>query len=126
MSVELRNLSFSYNGIIKNKGANKHNSKLKEQTVLKNISFKIEAGKTLGIFGPTGSGKTTIAQILRRFEEVDKNSLFYNGKDSHDWKHSDLRKCISYVPQIIFLFSETILENIKYAIYISDIAIYIN
>lgn len=82
---------------------------------LKNVSFTIHEGQTLGVIGPTGSGKSTIAQLLVRFFDIDSGSIRFDGVDIRDLRIHDLRKNIAYVPQDVFLFSETILENIGFA-----------
>ena len=86
---------------------------LDKKDILKNISFKLPAGKTLGIMGATGSGKTTVANMLMRFYDPDKGSVMIDGKDVRELPLSSVRGSIAGVMQDVFLFSDTIKENIK-------------
>ena len=86
----------------------------KDQPILKGIDFTVSAGQTIALVGPTGSGKTTIINLLSRFYEVDQGQIKIDGRDIRDYKISDLRKKIGIVLQDTFLFSGTILENIRY------------
>lgn len=86
----------------------------KDQSILKGISFKVEPGQTIALVGPTGSGKTTIINLLSRFYEVDQGAIKIDGRNIQDYKISELRKKIGIVLQDTFLFSGTILENIRY------------
>lgn len=90
------------------------NSKDKTEKVLilKDISFQVPAGKTLGIMGATGSGKTSIINLLERFYETDSGTISLDGTDIRTISLQDLRKNISVVMQDVFLFSDTITENI--------------
>lgn len=81
--------------------------------ILDDISFSIEAGKTLGIMGATGAGKTTIINLLERFYDISKGSIKVDGVDIRDMDTKQLRRNISAVMQDVFLFSDTIEENIK-------------
>lgn len=83
---------------------------------LKSFNLKIKKGKKIAITGKTGSGKTTIAQLMLRMYEVSSGSVEYDGHDVRDFKLSSLREQISYVPQDVFLFSETVENNIRFAI----------
>ncbi|MBQ7373993.1 MAG: ABC transporter ATP-binding protein [Clostridia bacterium] len=83
--------------------------------VLKNVSFKISAGENVGIVGKTGSGKTTIVDLLLRVYNVPDGTLFIDGKDVNDVTISSVRKYMAYVPQDNFLFSDTIENNISFA-----------
>lgn len=83
---------------------------------LKSFNLKIKKGEKIAITGKTGSGKTTIAQLMLRMYEVSSGSVEYNGHDVRDFKLSSLREQISYVPQDVFLFSETVENNIRFAI----------
>ncbi|MCG8332060.1 MAG: ABC transporter ATP-binding protein/permease [Chitinophagales bacterium] len=80
--------------------------------VLNDISFNIKAGDTLAIVGSTGSGKTTIINILNRFYEIQKGSICIDGKDIRDYELEAFRKRIAIVLQDVFLFSGTVFENI--------------
>ena len=82
---------------------------------LHDISFHIKAGENIGIIGPTGSGKTTISDLITRTYNVPDNTLFIDGNDVNDISIKDLRKHIAYVPQDNFLFSESIADNITFA-----------
>ncbi len=82
---------------------------------LENISFEVKRGETLGIVGRTGSGKTTLVNLLLRLYNVDKNSIFISGTDIMDIPLKTLRENIGYVPQDNFLFSDTIKNNIDFS-----------
>lgn len=81
---------------------------------LEDISFKLLAGQTLGIIGPTASGKTTLTQLISRFYDVSDGSVKVNGLDVGDWKLHDLRKETSIAPQKAVLFSGTVRENLQW------------
>ena len=100
-SIEFRNLTFSY-----------PNSDVK---VLKNISFKINAGENIGIIGKTGSGKTTLVDLILRLYNVNDNELFIDNIDVNEMSIKSVRSAIAYVPQDNFLFSDTIEANIAFA-----------
>ncbi len=87
--------------------------KYKDEYVLKDISFHIESGKTLAIIGLTGSGKTTIINLLGRFYEPWEGEILIDGVDVRRIDLKTLRENIAYVPQDVFLFSDTVRENIK-------------
>ena len=82
---------------------------------LKDISFKIKKGETLGIFGKTGSGKSTILALLTRNYDLSKGDILFNKKPIYDYDLESLRKKFGYVPQDGYLFSGTIEENISYS-----------
>ena len=84
-------------------------------TALKNISFHIKQGQTLGITGPVGSGKSTIAQLLSRIYDVKEGEILLDDKNIKHLNLSDLRKNTGVVPQEVFLFSDTIANNISFA-----------
>ena len=99
--IEFRNLSFTYpDG---------------DYNVLENVSFKINAGENVGIIGKTGSGKTTIVDLILRVYNVPDNSLFIDGKDVNMIPIKTLRDFCAYVPQDNFLFSDTIENNIAFS-----------
>lgn len=85
-----------------------------EKTVLKNISFKAEEGKTIAIVGPTGSGKTTIINLLNRFYDIQDGDILIDGRSIYDYKKDPLRKKIGVVLQDTNLFAGTVYENILY------------
>ncbi len=80
--------------------------------VLKDISFSVKAGETVGILGRTGSGKTSIVDLLLRLYNLDENQLFIDGVDIMRIPFKQVRENIGYVPQDGFLFSDTIKNNI--------------
>ena len=81
---------------------------------LKGISFKIDSGKTLAILGKTGSGKSTILDLIGRLYDVDNGNIIIDGKSIKELHLNSLRESIGYVPQDAFLFSDTIKNNIKF------------
>lgn len=98
-AIEFKNVSFSY---------------LKVKDNIKNISFKLKPGETLGILGATGSGKTTIMQLLLRFYEIDEGAIYLNGIDIREIDPKELRQMFGIVMQNDFLFSDSIKENIVF------------
>lgn len=98
--LEFRNVSFSYPGA--------------SESAIKDISFSIEKGQTLAIIGPTGSGKTTLMNLILRFYDVSTGAVLVDGRDVRDYNLWALRDKIGYVPQKSFLFSGTIESNIDY------------
>ncbi len=84
-------------------------------TALKNISFHIKPGQLLGITGPVGSGKSTIAQLLSRIYDTKEGEVLMDNKNIKHLNLSDLRKNMGIVPQEVFLFSDTIANNISFA-----------
>ncbi len=81
--------------------------------VLKDVSFDINPGETVAIVGHTGSGKTTITNLINRFYDVDKGQVCIDGIDVKDYKKEQLRGAIGMVLQDVFLFSDSIRENIR-------------
>lgn len=96
--IQVNNLTFSYNGT----------------PVLKNVSFEIPAGQTLAIVGRTGSGKSTLVNLLCRLYQVPEAGIFIDGSDINNIPLETLRTHIGYVPQETFLFSETVQQNIAF------------
>lgn len=86
-----------------------------EFDVLSNVSFKINAGEFVGIVGKTGSGKTTLVDLILRTYNVPDGSIFVDGRDVNTLTIGSVRNACSYVPQDNFLFSETIARNIAFA-----------
>lgn len=100
--IEFRNVSYVY-----------PNTGIK---ALDNLSFKIEAGKSLAIMGKTGSGKSTIALLLCRLIDPSAGEILIDGKNLKDHNLINYRKFIGYIPQESFLFSDTIESNIGFAV----------
>jgi ATP-binding cassette subfamily B protein len=98
--VEFKNVTFSYPGA--------------EKPALNNISFVAKPGETTAIIGGTGSGKTTLINLIPRFYDVSSGNVFVDGIDIREQKQDTLRQKIAYVPQKALLFSGSITENIKY------------
>lgn len=87
-----------------------------DEYVLRDITFSIKAGETVGILGRTGSGKTSIVDLLLRIYNIDRDSLYLDGHDIMDLPLKTVRENIGYVPQDGFLFSDTIKNNISLGI----------
>ena len=83
-------------------------------SVVKNMTFDAEPGKTIALVGPTGAGKTTIINLLTRFYEISSGVITIAGKDIRDFNKADLRQRIGLVLQDTFLFSGTVLDNIRF------------
>jgi ATP-binding cassette subfamily B protein len=98
--VEFRNVVFSYPGA--------------EKPVLQHASFQIKAGETTAIIGGTGSGKSTILNLMTRFYDTNSGEILIDGINIKDYQQSELRKLIGYVPQKAVLFSGSIAENIRF------------
>ena len=81
--------------------------------VLQDISFKLDSGKSIAIVGATGSGKTSIINILNRFYDIDRGSIYLDNIDIRKFDLTDLRRHIGIVMQDVFLFAGTILDNIR-------------
>lgn len=96
--IEFKNVWFAYND---------------ENWVLKDISFKVAAGETLALVGATGAGKSSIINILNRFYEINKGTVTVDGVDIRDYDLDYLRSHIATVLQDVFLFSDTIANNIN-------------
>ena len=101
--VEFKNVSFYYNG--------NHN---KADAVLKNISFTAEPGERVAILGATGSGKTTLINLIPRFYDVSEGQVLINGVDVRQISQEDLRRQVGVALQESVLFSGTVAENIAY------------
>lgn len=99
-TVEFENVHFAYN---------KQN-----EDVLKNISFKVNSGETVGIIGMTGSGKSTIVNLIPRMYDTDQGLIKIDGRPIHQYDLETLRGAIGFAPQKATLFSRTIGENVKY------------
>lgn len=83
-------------------------------TALKNVTFEVETGETLAIIGKTGSGKSTILELIGRLYDVDEGVISIDGKDIRSMNLKELRDGIGYVPQDAFLFSDSIRNNIRF------------
>ncbi|TAL59940.1 MAG: ABC transporter ATP-binding protein [Bacteroidetes bacterium] len=98
LSIEFKNIWFAYSG---------------ENYVLKNISFKAKHGETVALVGATGSGKSSIASLINRFYEYSKGEILVDGINIRDYELNSLRRNIGIVLQDVFLFSDTIANNIS-------------
>ena len=99
--VEIKNVDFSY---------------LKGKPILKGISISAPKGKMTAVVGPTGSGKTTIMNLLNRFYDVDSGSIEFDGRDIRDYELDSLRSHVGIVLQDSVLFSGTIRDNIRFGV----------
>ncbi len=86
----------------------------KSHPVLQDLSFRIPKGKTCAIVGPTGAGKSTIAQLLVRLYDVQKGKILVDGQDIASYSVESVREKIGFVPQRAFLFFDTVAENIRF------------
>ena len=98
-SVKLHNVSFSYNGI---------------KEVLRGIDLDVRPGETVAIVGHSGGGKTTLCQLIPRFYDVTEGSITIDGTDVRDVTKRSIRQNVGIVQQDVFIFADTILENIRY------------
>ena len=94
--IEFRNLTFSYDG----------------KPVLRDVNLRVPAGSSLAIVGPTGSGKTTLVDLIPRIYDADPGMVLIDGRPIRDYSLESLRRSIGFVPQETFLFSDRIRENI--------------
>jgi ATP-binding cassette, subfamily B, multidrug efflux pump len=116
--IEFRNLTFTYPTTLSGNGsagAGKTNGS-GPTPVLREINLKIPAGSTLAIVGPTGSGKTTLASLVARLWEAPDGQLLIDGRPIREWPLESLRRCIGYVPQDTYLFSETVGGNVAFGL----------
>src|SRR5882724_8840836 len=100
--IEFRNLTFSY--------------KLNEEPVLRDINLRIAPGQTVAFVGRTGSGKSTLVNLIPRVAEAPAGTVLIDGVSVRDYRLAKLRSSIGYVPQETFLFSETLAENIAFGV----------
>lgn len=98
--IEFKNVSFTYEDT--------------NIVALKNVSFKVKKGETLAIMGKTGSGKSTILELIGRLYDVDQGEILIDGKPIESYNLDGLRQQLGYVPQDAFLFSSSIRDNIKF------------
>jgi ATP-binding cassette subfamily B protein len=99
-AIEFRDLTFAYDG----------------STVLQRVSMRIEAGETVALVGPTGSGKSTLISLLARLYDPPPGTVFVDGVDVRDIPLAVLRGAIGFVPQEPFLFSDTLADNIAFGL----------
>ncbi len=99
-AIEFRDLTFAYG----------------DRPVLEHVSVRIEAGQTVALVGPTGSGKSTLISLLPRLFDPPPGTVFIDGVDVRDLSLSQLRGAIGFVPQEAFLFSESIADNIAFGV----------
>lgn len=102
--IEFRDVTFAYDGA----------------AVLRDLSLRIPAGQTVAIVGPTGSGKSTLVNLIPRLFDVTEGSVLIDGVDVRRIRLDDLRRQIGFVPQDTFLFSDTLRENIGYGLEAAD------
>ena len=95
--IEFKNVKFSY---------------VKNQIVIDDISFKIQPGETLAIVGPTGSGKSTIINLITKFYEIDSGSIYLDGNNIDKFKLDNIRNKVGVILQDVFMFADTIFNNI--------------
>ena len=98
-AIRVENVSFAYDG---------------DLDVLHDVSLEVKPGETIAIVGPSGGGKTTLCQLIPRFYDVDSGSISIDGKDIRDVTQKSIHENIGIVQQDVFLFADTILENIRY------------
>ncbi|ALP41490.1 lipid A ABC transporter ATP-binding protein/permease MsbA [Aeromonas schubertii] len=99
--LEFRNVTFTY--------------PTKETPALYNLSFKVEAGKSVALVGRSGSGKSTIASLITRFYDIDEGEILLDGVNIRDYRLSELRKQFALVSQQVHLFNDSVANNIAYA-----------
>jgi len=100
--IEYRNVGFKYDN--------------DDQQVLKNINIEIPVGKVIALVGPSGAGKTTIADLLPRFYDVNEGAIFIDGINIKDYKLRSLRSLMGIVSQEAILFNDTIYNNIRFGV----------
>jgi subfamily B ATP-binding cassette protein MsbA len=97
--IEFKNVNFAYN---------------KSKDVLKGISFKLERGKMIALVGPSGGGKSTLADLIPRFYDPSEGNIYLDGVDLRDYKQNSVRGLMGIVTQESLLFNDTILSNIAF------------
>ncbi|MCR5623751.1 MAG: ABC transporter ATP-binding protein/permease [Lachnospiraceae bacterium] len=98
MDIELKNVSFAY----------------EDKTIIDNISLKIPANSTTAIVGPSGGGKTTLTKLIARFWDVNKGEVLLNGRNVKEYSFDSLMMNFSFVFQNVYLFEDTIANNIRF------------
>ena len=99
-TIEFRNVSFRYPGSVRDS--------------LRDVSFRVECGQTVAVIGPTGSGKTTLMNLINRFYDVGCGQVLVDGRDVREYKIQALRSRFGYVPQTAILFSGSVEDNVNY------------
>jgi ATP-binding cassette subfamily B protein len=107
-AIEFRNLTFEYHA--------------NDEPVLQKINLKIPAGQTVAFVGRTGSGKSTIANLIPRLLDPPEGTVFIDGIEIHQYPLAQLRSSIGYVPQETFLFSDSVKENIAFGVADAEMA----
>lgn len=100
-SLEVRNLNFRY-------------PNRPDEQVLKDLSFKVDAGEQLAIVGPSGAGKSTLVSLILQFYQAENGAIIFDGKEATEYQLSSIRAQMAVVPQDVFLFGGSIRENIAY------------
>ena len=98
-AIEVENVTFAYD---------------RELDVLQNVNLTVQPGETIAVVGPSGGGKTTLCQLIPRFYDVDSGAIRIDGTDVRDVTQHSIHKNIGIVQQDVFLFADTIFENIRY------------
>ena len=98
-AIDVANVSFAYDGNL---------------DVLRNVSLSVQPGETIAVVGPSGGGKTTLCQLIPRFYDVSGGSISIDGRDIRDVTQRSIHENIGIVQQDVFLFADTIFENIRY------------
>ena len=98
-SIEVEHVSFAYDG---------------DLAVLHDVSLEVQSGETVAIVGPSGGGKSTLCQLIPRFYDVTSGAIRIDGQDIRDVTQRSIHTCIGIVQQDVFLFADTIFENIRY------------
>src|SRR6056297_2862956 len=97
--IEFKELTFAYD----------------KEKIISNLNLKIEAGEIFALVGESGAGKSTLAHLLARLYDPDQGEVIISGRNIKDFSFEFLRRKIAVVPQDVYLFSTTVLENIRYA-----------
>ncbi len=118
--IEFEDVRFIYNDRTDEESGESDFAGESREAVLKNISFEIKAGESLGIIGSTGCGKTTIINLLMRFYDVTDGAIKLNGRDIRTMELKDIRKKIGVVFQNDTIFNDTLAENIRFGRDISE------